>query len=56
MSSPHQKNCTFPMAEAGAAASMVNTTQITESTTSMRENFLPDTLAPFKKAKGRADG
>ena len=26
----HQKNCTLPMADAGAAASMVKTTQITE--------------------------
>lgn len=49
----HQKNCTLPMADAGAAASMVNTTQITERMTSIRENFLPAMArAPYSKKDG----
>ena len=40
MSTPHQKNCTLPMADAGATASMVNTTQTTDNTTSANENLL----------------
>lgn len=41
------------MADAGAAASMVNTTQITERMTSNRENFLPAIARfPYSKKDG----
>ena len=49
----HQKNCTLPMADAGAAASMVKTTQITEEDDLEQGELFTchDTLPPVQQKK-----
>ena len=51
----HQKNCTLPIAAAGATASMVNVTQITDRTTSFKENFFSDIADSSHRSWGGQD-